>query len=173
MLATRLADEAARHAFQVTGPQLVVGLVAVVVTLVSILVHYEVMSVSTRLISRFQRVRRARIVLLILAFLVAHSIEVWCFGIAYNVLDHWPRYGQLLGDLDEGLLDFVYFSVVTYTTLGFGDIVPDGPVRILCGAEALVGLTLITWSASLAFLEMQRDWAEFRRVERRSSTPRS
>ena len=51
---------------------------------------------------------------------------------------------------------------MSFTTLGFGDITPMGAIRILCGTEALVGLSLITWSASLAFLEMQRDWAEFR-----------
>jgi len=32
-----------------------------------------------------------------------------------------------------------YFSIVTFTTLGYGDIIPIGPSRILASAEALFG----------------------------------
>ena len=56
--------------------------------------------------------------------------------------------------------------MTAFTTLGLGDVRPTGAMRILTGAEALLGLSLITWSASFAFLRMQRDWAEFRRPER-------
>lgn len=52
----------------------------------------------------------------------------------------------------------VYFSVVVYTTLGLGDLVPEGAIRFLTGTEALTGSVLITWSASFTFLEMQRFW---------------
>ena len=60
--------------------------------------------------------------------------------------------------LRRGFLDFVYFSAITYTTVGFGDYVPTGPIRFLAGTEALTGFLLITWSASFTFLEMQRYW---------------
>ena len=55
-------------------------------------------------------------------------------------------------------MDCVYFSFTTFTTLGFGDIHPLGPIRFLTGIEALTGLVLITWTASFLFLEMQRHW---------------
>ena len=42
--------------------------------------------------------------------------------------------------------------------MGFGDITPEGPLRLLTAAEALVGLVLITWSASFTFLIMQHTW---------------
>ena len=35
--------------------------------------------------------------------------------------------------------DAVYFSVVTWTTLGYGDLVPQGFCRILAASEALIG----------------------------------
>ena len=94
--------------------------------------------------------------------MVAHVIEVWIFALCYWFLESWPQLGGFAGTFDEGALDLVYFSATVFTTLGFGDIVPTGPMRILVGTEALVGLGLITWTASLAFLEMQRDWAEYR-----------
>ena len=157
-----LISESARRGFHVSGPQAVVGTISAIVLLACVLFHYEVMSRTSRWIPRLGLVRRARIVVLILATLVSHVVEVWIFGLTYWVLDAWPSLGRLEGKLDEGALDFVYFSVTSYTTIGFGDIVPTGAIRILCGTEALVGLGLITWSASLAFLEMQRDWKEFR-----------
>jgi len=52
----------------------------------------------------------------------------------------------------------VYFSAVTYSTVGFGDVIPTGPLRFLVGTEALTGFVLITWSASFTYLEMQRYW---------------
>ena len=41
-----------------------------------------------------------------------------------------------------GLVTALYFSVVTATTLGFGDVVPVGPVRLLAIAEAAAGMVL-------------------------------
>ena len=52
----------------------------------------------------------------------------------------------------------MYFSIVNYTSLGYGDLVPVGSLRILCGVEALTGLVLIDWTASFTYVEMQRYW---------------
>ncbi|MDZ7735029.1 MAG: ion channel [Gammaproteobacteria bacterium] len=63
--------------------------------------------------------------------------------------------GVLIRQYPEGLPDYIYLSTTTYTTLGYGDLVPTGPVRAIYGTESLVGLVLITWSASLTFLEIR------------------
>jgi hypothetical protein len=55
-------------------------------------------------------------------------------------------------------MDCVYFSFTTYTTIGFGDITPEGNLKYLTGLQALTGLVLITWTASFLFLEMQKYW---------------
>lgn len=155
-----------RRGFHVSGAQVLMGLISGLVTIVAVLLHYEALSALARLMPVLRLPRRMRITIAIFGMLIAHVVEVWIFGLAYWWLDRWPVLGQLPGSFHEGALDFVYFSVVTYTTLGYGDIVPGGPVRILAGTEALVGLTLITWSASFSFLEMQRDWLEFARRRR-------
>ncbi len=156
--------ETTRRGFDVSGPQLLVGGISALLALICVLVHYEVMSWSSHLLPRLGLARRARIVAVILAMLTAHVIEVWIYGLTYWLLEGWPSLGRIEGSFDEGALDFIYFSVTSYTTLGLGDMIPTGAIRILCGSEVLVGFTLITWSASLAFLEMQRDWYEFRRL---------
>ena len=61
------------------------------------------------------------------------------------------------------LFDTVYLSATTYTTLGYGDLTPTGNIRFLYGMESLTGLVLVTWSASLTFIELQRQWQGMRR----------
>lgn len=156
--------EATRRPFDVSGTHVLIGLISGLITIVCILVHYEVMSWAIATLPRTALPRRARIVGLILAMLVAHVIEIWIFGLAYWWLDGYPHLGQINGAFDEGALDFIYFSVVTFATLGYGDFAPTGPISILCGTEALVGLNFLAWTASIVFLEMQRDWVEFRRL---------
>jgi hypothetical protein len=39
--------------------------------------------------------------------------------------------------------DFVYFSIVTFTTVGYGDIIPKPETRILAATEALFGYMFI------------------------------
>jgi len=71
-----------------------------------------------------------------------------------------PGWGALHGEYFDGsLLDCIYFSFTVFTTLGFGDIFPEGNLRYLIGIESLTGLVLITWTASFLYYEMQRSWS--------------
>ncbi|MGH6934484.1 MAG: ion channel [Dongiaceae bacterium] len=45
-------------------------------------------------------------------------------------------------------MDYVYFSVATCNSIGFGDISPIDNVRLIAGVEALTGLVMIGWSTS-------------------------
>ena len=48
--------------------------------------------------------------------------------------------GNLLNKTTNYFLDCLYFSVITFTTLGFGDFRPlEGWSRIFAGTEALIG----------------------------------
>jgi hypothetical protein len=66
--------------------------------------------------------------------------------------------GSIDGEVSGTWLDFFYFSVSTYTTLGVGDVVPIGPLRVVAGIESLTGLVLIGWSASYTYLVMEHTW---------------
>lgn len=49
-------------------------------------------------------------------------------------------------------IDFIYFSVITATTLGFGDIIPsNGIARMISVIEAIAGIPIIIVSISLIF----------------------
>ena len=47
-------------------------------------------------------------------------------------------------------MDVFYFSLVSYTSLGLGDIVPTGHLRFVAGVEALNGFLLISCSSLLS-----------------------
>lgn len=131
------------------------GLIVLVV-----LIHYEMLNLLDKLLPHLQSSRRFRLLTGVFGALTAHVIEVWLFAFGYWVLLSHGSLGSLDGNMGTpaSLFDCVYFSLINYTTLGIGDIVPNGNIRFLAGLEALVGLLLITWSASFLFLEMQRFW---------------
>ncbi|MEM7279099.1 MAG: potassium channel family protein, partial [Pseudomonadota bacterium] len=101
---------------------------------------------------------RRRIIILILGLLLLHVIEVWIFGSAYYLLLHQEGFGEIVGAPGAKFVDCVYFSASVFTTVGFGDLHPIGPIRTMTGTEGIAGLTLITWSASYTFIEMLKRW---------------
>ena len=124
----------------------------------AVLIHYEMLYRLSGIIPKLPIKHRFRIVFGVFGSLCAHVIEIWLFAIGYYFIIHTPGLGELTGNISGNLLDCVYFSFSTYTSLGFGDIVPTGHVRFLTGLEALSGLVLITWTASFMFIEMQKFW---------------
>jgi len=58
----------------------------------------------------------------------------------------------------ESLEKAVYFSLVTFTTLGYGDLTIQTDFRILSGIEAINGMLLIGWSTALMYAAMQEIW---------------
>ena len=141
----------------VPGNWLVVGVAILILTLCVIL-HYEVLSACNRMLPHVGHHRRRRVLLLIFVVLVTHVVEIWLFGAGYFLLARNPTLGAVSGLSTDTLPDFVYFSAMTYTTVGFGDVVPLGAIRFLAGIEGLTGLVMISWSASFTYIEMQRDW---------------
>jgi Ion channel len=135
-----------------------VVVVATIVVIACVFVHYEALSYLTGVLKHLHTRPRPRILLLIFAILLTHIAEIWIFGGAYFLLISTEGHGALVAPHPIGFLDCVYYSVVCFTTLGFGDVLPVGPLRFLTGMETLTGFVLITWSASFMFLEMQRFW---------------
>ena len=84
----------------------------------------------------------------VVLLLVMHLVEILIWAGAYLNLG-------VGGDL-KSFEEAVYFSFVTYTTLGYGDITLSGPWRIMSGIEALNGVLLAGWSTAALFALVQR-----------------
>lgn len=123
-----------------------------------VLIHYEFLYRITRLIPKMTIRHRFRIVIGVLSAIIAHTIEIILFAAAYYFIHQTGEFGYLSGNFNGSFQDCVYYSFTSFTTLGFGDIVPFGQIRYLTGLESLTGLVLITWTASFLYYEMQRYW---------------
>lgn len=125
----------------------------------AVLIHYEILHQMTIMMPRMKVRHRFRIVIGVFGGFTAHAIEVWIFAFTYYLMHNSGNWGELHGEHFSGsLMDCVYFSFTTFTTLGFGDVEPTGNLRFLTGLESLTGLMLITWTASFLYLEMTRYW---------------
>ncbi len=137
---------------------LTVTLVNSAIIAIVVVIHYELLYQFTVLMPRLRIRYRFRLLLGVFAALVAHSLEIWIFAIAYYLMDRAEGWGYLEGNYDGEFLSSVYFSFAAYTTLGLGDIAPLGDIRFLVGLESLTGFVMITWTASFLYLEMTRYW---------------
>ena len=79
----------------------------------------------------------AAMVTTVLGLFLLHTIEVWVWAGAYLWL-------AAIGTLEEAL----YFSTVTFSTIGFGDFTLGPEWRLLSSLEGVDGLLLIGWSTA-------------------------
>jgi len=139
--------------------EILVVILGLSLSVICVLMHYEALGLITRFLPRLGTRPRPRILILMIALLAVHQAEVWMFAWGYFFAGLSGIMGKLVG-ADGHLLTYAYYSTTTYTTLGYGDITPTGPIRFLASVEALTGFLLVTWSASFTYLEMQRFWRD-------------
>lgn len=133
--------------------------------LIVILLHYEVLFQLDKYLPKVAHIApRFKVLLSVGIIFLAHVLEIWIFALGYYATLQFPLMGSLVGEISGhgALLDCAYLSFITYTTVGYGEIVAQGYLRYLMGIEALVGLILITWSASFLFIEMQKYWTVYK-----------
>jgi hypothetical protein len=69
--------------------------------------------------------------------IVVHLIEITVWAVYYT-------WGHGMPDMQSAL----YFSAVTYTTVGYGDVVLPSEWRLVGGIEALTGILMCGWSTA-------------------------
>jgi hypothetical protein len=121
-------------------------------------IHYEVLRLLTTALALLRIQPRVKLIVVIVAAFGAHATEILLYGLAYYLLATHLGRGSM-GETD--ILTFprcLYFSAETFTSLGYGDVVPHGDLRLLAGMEALNGLLLIGWTTSYTYISMERFW---------------
>mgnify|MGYP000288226224 CR=1 FL=1 len=131
---------------------IIVTLVALSLVAATVLVHV----VGLLLLIRWMMARRETLpvnfwpvtwlfVRLVWALLLIHSAEVAIWAFFYRWQGGMP-------DLESA----AYFSGVTYTTVGYGDLLLQPPWRILAPVEGLTGIVMSSLSAAFFFAVMTR-----------------
>ena len=77
--------------------------------------------------------------------IVLHLIEITAWALVYT----WQA---AMPDLTSAL----YFSAVTYTTTGYGDLVLPEPWRLVGAVEAIMGILMCGWSTGFFFAVVSR-----------------
>ncbi|HXK03014.1 MAG TPA: potassium channel family protein, partial [Verrucomicrobiae bacterium] len=90
----------------------------------------------------------AHVTILVLALLQLHLLEVALWGAVYSHQGCFP-------DLRTSL----YFSLISYATVGYGDILLNQHYRVLGGIEALAGVMMMSWSTAILIAYLQRVYA--------------
>lgn len=135
-------------------PTVVVCSVAVILC---VSVHLTTLGMlNDKVLPRFSRRSRSAVGIMVLIALVGHLLEIWLFSVAILVLGSWQN-NQFAEELQLDGFDAFYYSAVSYTSLG-AEPLHETSLRMLTAIEALMGLILITWTASFIFIVMQRTW---------------
>ncbi|MFV3305319.1 potassium channel family protein [Pseudomonas sp. NY15181] len=111
-------------------------------------------------ISIFHRVTQQRPVTreLLYGLCALYLNFVLSFALTYNLIErlHPHSFQTSNGPLDMAC--FVYFSMITLTTIGYGDIVPVHPLaRLLAGSEAIMGALFIALAVARGLSLMSDD----------------
>lgn len=143
-------------------PMALIVFVCLLLVVLTTVIHYEVLRGLSLWLPELAIRPRAKLIVVILGTFMAHLLEIALYALAVFALVRYAALGSLG---DAGRFSFavsLYFSAETFTSLGYGDVVPGGDVRLLAGTEALNGLLLIGWSASYAYIAMERFWRDSR-----------
>ena len=74
-------------------------------------------------------------------------VEAIIWGFTYYLLPGITEF--------ESIEKAIYFSLVTFTTLGYGDITINSANRMLAGFEAMNGVLLLGWTTAMMFSLLQ------------------
>jgi len=91
--------------------------------------------------------------------LTLNFLEALIWGVTYYTLPGITEF--------ETLEKAIYFSLVTFTTLGYGEITISSTNRILSGFEAMNGVLLLGWTTAMMFSVLQFVMKETLKAEKK------
>lgn len=135
-------------------------LLGIVLTLLTIGIHavgtawwIGRLKLKAKRVSRGSKIRLLPLRLLCstaLLLLLLHMAEVAPWAAAYLFLPGL----ESINSFEQA----TYFATVTFASLGYGDIVIEGPWRLLSAVQAMNGLLVFGWSTALLFAVVERIW---------------
>lgn len=105
------------------------------------------------LIPTFLNLSRSFFIGLVIILLLLISIDIISFAL------HYWNSGILnsKGEVDKTFISAIYFSITTFTTLGYGDFRPLPEIRLVTSVQALSGMLTMAIGASLVWLWCQEN----------------
>jgi len=88
-------------------------------------------------------------------------VSILFFSILFGLAGNFEGHGVVKGDKSADVYELVYFSVVSITTLGYGDFTPIGISRLVASLEAIFGILFIGYSISQVLSLRQSTLVEY------------
>ena len=127
-------------------------LIGCILLIFSIFVHATATRFAMRIAAKKAASRHLKInskeiwtSLIVLIMFAASFIEALAWAFTYILLG-------AIHSLEEAL----YFSIVTFTTLGYGDITLNESYRLLASIEAADGIIIFGWSTAITMAVVQK-----------------
>ena len=140
------------------GLKLATGMGMMVLT---IIIHALFMVGGVK-VARWRRSRFGDVGKEMLKAVLLSALTVWMFLAIVLEAGLWALF-YLFDPLITALPDLetaFYFSMVTFTTLGFGDVVLTGQWRTLASIQAANGVIIFGWTTALIFYFIQNIYKE-------------
>src|SRR5687768_11278634 len=113
------------------------GIVCMLVHLTGLALVMRVLRIGHR---RLQSARRSPLPLLLgasLGVFAVHTVEIWIYALLYRAVGLFAHFEEAL-----------YFSTVTYSTIGYGDLTLPHEWRVLGAIEGATGIIMLGWSTA-------------------------
>ncbi len=132
------------------GINILLGIILIVITIIihSFITRYIVYTVHRISNSKNKQYKRAKeywIAVIVLIIFIGAIFEAVVWASSYMVVGAIETFESAL-----------YFSIVTFTTLGYGDITLNEDWRLLASLEAGIGIIIFGWSTAIVMAMVQK-----------------
>jgi hypothetical protein len=111
--------------------------------------HFEALSGIDRY-SRLRHHPHIAVPAVLSAVIVAHIVEIASYTGIYILADGPLDLGSFAGQ-QPGFAGMFYFAAETYSSLGAGDVIPHGALRLIASIGSINGILLLAWSGAYLF----------------------
>lgn len=128
-------------------------LIGIVLITITIFIHSMVTKFAIQLAKRAKNskpehvneVSEIWVAMLVLIMFFASLLESSVWAGVYLLIDAIPTFEKAL-----------YFSIVTFTTLGYGDVILPEQWNLLASIEAAIGIIVFGWSTAIVMAVVQK-----------------
>ena len=130
-------------------------LILIVLIILTTGFHAGGMILALRFSRLESKVVRWRVKTLYIPWFRVSSIVLLMFVVSVVEVSLWAVAYQVMGAID-GFEPALYFSMVTFTTLGYGEIVLNPNWRLLASCEAATGVIMFGWTTAIVIASVQQ-----------------